>query len=216
MRDIAVIGLGKFGISVALNYAKKGGNVLAIDCDEAKVEEIADFVTSAVRADMTDPEVVANLGLEEMDAVVVAIADSMEISVMATILAKEQGVPLVIVKAKNEIHAKVLEKIGADKIIFPEKEMGIRIARNLATNSMEDIVEIGADYSIVEAEVPKAWIGKSLMELNPRKKYGFNVIAKKYVEETLHINANINPEEMFREGERLIIIGRNEILDKLF
>ena len=216
MRDIAVIGLGKFGVSVALNYAKKGGNVLAIDCDEAKVEEIADFVTSAVKADMTDPEVVSNLGLEEMDAVVVAIADSMEISVMATILAKEQGVPLVIVKAKNEIHAKVLEKIGADKIIFPEKEMGIRIARNLAANSMEDIVEIGADYSIVEAEVPRNWIGKNLMELNPRKKYGFNVIAKKYVEETMHINPNINPEELFREGERLIIIGRNEILDKVF
>ena len=216
MRDIAVIGLGKFGGSVAVNYARKGGNVLAIDCDDTKVLEIADFVTSAVQADMTDPDVVASLGLDEMDAVVIAIADSMEISVMATILAKEQGVPLVIVKAKNEIHAKVLEKIGADKIIFPEKEMGIRIARNLAANSMEDIVEIGADYSIVEAEVPKAWIGKNLMELNPRKKYGFNVIAKKYVEKTLHINANINPEELFREGERLIIIGKNETLDKVF
>ena len=145
MRDIAVIGLGKFGVSVALNYSKRGGNVLAIDKDEIRVQEIADVVTSAARVDMTDSEAVANLGLDKMDAVVVAIADSLEASVMATILAKEQGVPYIIVKAKNQMHASVLEKVGADKIIFPEKEMGMRIARNLSANAMEDVIEIGDD-----------------------------------------------------------------------
>lgn len=216
MRDIAVIGLGKFGVSVALNYSNRGGNVLAIDRDITRVQEIADFVTSAVRADMTDQDVVANLGLEKMDAVIIAITDSMEASVMATILAKEQGVPLVIVKAKNEMHAKVLEKVGADKIIFPEKEMGMRIARNLATHSMEDIVEIGEDYSIVEAEVPKSWIGKNLIDLNPRKKFGFNVIAKKAGLNAKEIVANLDPSIKFMAGEHIIIIGKNENLDKIF
>lgn len=216
MRDIAVIGLGKFGISVALNYSNRGGNVLAIDKDEVRVQEIADFVTSAVKADMTDSDVVEKLGLEKMDAVVIAIADSMEASVMATILAKEQGVPLVIVKAKNHVHAKVLEKVGADKIIFPENDMGIRIARNLATNSMEDIVEIGADYSIVEAEVPRNWIGKNLIDLNPRKEFGFNVIAKKEGANAPKIVANLDPSIKFVAGEHIIIIGKNEDLDKVF
>lgn len=216
MKDIAVIGLGKFGVSVALNYSKRGGNVLAIDRDITRVQDIADFVTSAVRADMTDQDVVENLGLEKMDVVVIAITDSMEASVMATILAKEQGVPLVIVKAKNEMHAKVLEKVGADKIIFPEKEMGMRIARNLATHCMEDIVELGDDYSIVEAEVPGNWIGKNLIDLNPRKKFGFNVIAKKAGSNAKEIVANLDPAIKFMAGEHIIIIGKNEDLDKVF
>lgn len=216
MRDIAVIGLGKFGVSVAVNYAARGGNVLAIDRDEVRVQEVADFVTSAVKADMTDGEVVSKLGLDRMDAVVIAVTDSMEASVMATILAKEQGVPLVIVKAKNDIHAKVLEKVGADKIIFPEKEMGMRIARNLAANSMQDIVELGADYSIVEAEVPAKWVGKNLIELNPRKKFGFNVIAKKSGADAGQIVANLDPAIKFLAGEHIIIIGKNENLDKIF
>ncbi|MBQ6815354.1 MAG: TrkA family potassium uptake protein [Lachnospiraceae bacterium] len=216
MRDIAVIGLGKFGVSVALNYSKRGGNVLAIDKDEIRVQEIADVVTSAVRVDMTDSEAVANLGLDKMDAVVVAIADSLEASVMATILAKEQGVPYIIVKAKNQMHASVLEKVGADKIIFPEKEMGMRIARNLSANAMEDVIEIGDDYSIVEAAVPRKWIGKSLAELNPRKEFGFNVIAKKVGRYARDIVANLDPNIKFLEGEHIIVIGKNENLDKIF
>lgn len=216
MRDIAVIGLGKFGVSVALNYSKRGGNVLAIDKDEIRVQEIADVVTSAVRVDMTDSEAVANLGLDKMDAVVVAIADSLEASVMATILAKEQGVSYIIVKAKNQMHASVLEKVGADKIIFPEKEMGMRIARNLSANAMEDVIEIGDDYSIVEAAVPRKWIGKSLAELNPRKEFGFNVIAKKVGRNARDIVANLDPNIKFLEGEHIIVIGKNENLDKIF
>ena len=216
MRDIAVIGLGKFGMSVAVNYSNRGGNVLAIDRDEARVQEVSDFVTSAVRADMTDADVVSRLGLDKMDAVVIAITDSLEASVMATILAKEQGVPLVIVKARNDIHARVLERVGADKIIFPENEMGMRIARNLAANSMADIIDIGADYSIVEAEVPEAWIGKNLIELNPRKKFGFNVIAKMAAGKREEISPNLDPNVNFEKGEHIIVIGKNENLDKVF
>ncbi len=216
MRDIAVIGLGKFGVSVALNYSKRGGNVLAIDKDEAKVQDVADFVTCAIKADVTDPDVVNKLGLEKMDVVIVALTDSLEASVMVTILSKEMGVPHVIVKAQSDIHAKVLEKVGADKIIFPEKEMGMRIARNMAANSMADIVEIGDDFSIVEAEVPQNWIGKNLIELNPRKKFGFNVIAKKTGKDGERIEANLEPTIPFAAGEHIIVIGRNDKLDDVF
>lgn len=215
MRDIAVIGLGKFGISVAINYSKRGGNVMAIDKDETKVQDVADFVTYAVKADVTDPDVVKKLGLEKMDVVIVALTDSLEASVMVTILSKEMGVPFIIVKAQNEMHAKILEKVGADKIIFPEKEMGMRIARNMAANSMADIVELGDDYSIVEAEIPEGWVGKNLIELNPRKKFGFNVIAKK-TNEKEHIEANLDPNTPFKKGEHIIVIGRNDKLDDIF
>ncbi|MBQ2745502.1 MAG: TrkA family potassium uptake protein [Lachnospiraceae bacterium] len=216
MRDIAVIGLGKFGLSVAINYSKRGGNVLAIDKDEAKVQDVADIVTYAVKADVTDADVVKKLGIEKMDAVIVALTDSLEASVMVTILSKELGVPYVLVKAQSEMHAKVLEKVGADKIIFPEKEMGMRIARNMAANSMSDIVELGNDYSIVEAEVPTKWIGKNLLELNPRQRLGFNVIAKKTGKGRDNIEANLNPNMPFERGERIIVIGRNEDLDNVF
>lgn len=216
MRDIAVIGLGKFGVSVAINYSKRGGNVLAIDKDETKVQDVADYVTYAVKADVTDADVVKKLGLEKMDVVIVALTDSLEASVMVTILSKEMGVPHVIVKAQSEMHAKVLEKVGADKIIFPEKEMGMRIARNMAANSMADIVELGDDYSIVEAEVPASWVGKNLIELNPRKKFGFNVIAKKVGEDNERIEANLEPETPFKQGEHIIVIGRNDKLDDVF
>ena len=216
MRDIAVIGLGKFGLSVAINYSRRGGNVLAIDKDEVKVQDVADIVTYAVKADVTDSDVVKKIGLEKMDAVIVALTDSLEASVMATILSKELGVPYVLVKAQSEMHAKVLEKVGADKIIFPEKEMGMRIARNMAANSMADIVELGNDYSIVEAEVPEKWIGKNLIELNPRQRMGFNVIAKKTGKGKENIEANIDPNTPFEQGEHIIVIGRNEDLDNVF
>jgi len=148
--------------------------------------------------------------------VVVALTDSMEASVMATILSKEQGVPMVFVKAQSEIHAKVLRKVGADKIIFPEKEMGMRIARNLATHSMADIVELGSEHSLVEAEVPKDWVGKNLVEINPRKKYGFNVIAKRTGEEAETIQPTIDPTKPFEAGEHILVIGKNADLDKIF
>ena len=216
MKDIAVIGLGKFGLSVALNYSKRGGNVLAIDKDETRIQEVADIVTYAVKANVTDSDVVKKLGIEKMDAVIVALTDNLEASVMATILSKEMGVPYVLVKAQNEMHARVLEKVGADKVIFPEKEMGMRIARNLAANSMADIVELGNDYSIVEAKVPDKWVGKSLIELNTRKKFGFNVIAKKTDEGCGSIEANIDPNAPFEAGEHIIVIGKNEDLDNVF
>ncbi len=213
MKEIAVIGLGKFGISIAEAYSKAGGMVLAIDKDEEKVQEIADKVTYAVRADVADVDVVRTLGLSNVDVVVVAITDNLEASVMATILSKEEGVPYVIVKAQNEVHAKVLTKVGADRIVFPEQEMGIRIARNLKIDYLIDVVDLSEDYSIIEAKTPKAWIGKNLTQIDPRKKYGINVIACRYDEK---VEVNISPEMALTEDMMLIVIGENEQMDRVF
>ncbi|MDE6697907.1 MAG: TrkA family potassium uptake protein [Lachnospiraceae bacterium] len=213
MKDIAVIGLGKFGYSLAVAYAEEGGSVLAIDTDEEKVQEIADVVTYAARADVADPEVVKNLGLENVDIAVIAITNNMEAAVMATILSKELGVPEVIAKANNEIHAKVLTKVGADRVIFPEKDMGIKLAKNISLSKFTDIIDLKDDFSIIETKVPKNWVGKNLSELNPRKKYGFNVIAMRDGERLL---VNLDPLEPFRQDTSIIVIGRNNLIEKVF
>lgn len=212
MKEVAVFGLGEFGKSVALNLEKSGCEVLAVDKDSEKVKEIADSVTFAVTADVTDYNVLKSLGIRNLDGVVVAIAESLESSVMATILAKELGVPFVLAKAYTEIHATVLKKVGADAIAFPEKEMGARIAKNLVSGNFLDFIEISSKFSMVEMKVPESWIGATLRELNPRDKLGVNVIAVKAGEE---VEVNPNPDTPFQRDETLIIIGDNHMLDKL-
>lgn len=213
MKDIAVIGLGKFGSSVAKAYAGAGGNVLAIDNDDDKVQEIATQVTYAIKADVTDADVVRTLGLSNVDVAVVAITDNLEASVMATILSKEEGVPYVMAKAQNEVHAKVLRKVGADKIIFPEKEMGIRIARNLRIDHLMDLVDLSDRHSIIEVKTPKTWAGKNLMELDIRKKYGINIIGLRV---NGSIEVNISPDMPLTEDMILIVIGENDRIDRVF
>lgn len=213
MKEIAVIGMGKFGRSLAKAYSEAGGMVLAIDLDEEKVQEISTEVTYAVKADVTEADVVRTLGLSNVDVAVVAITDNLEASVMATILSKEEGVPYVMAKAQNEVHAKVLRKVGADKIIFPEKEMGIRTARMLKMDYLTDIVDLSDNCSIAEAETPKNWVGKSLMEIDARKKYGINVIG---VRNNGNVEVNISPDMPFTEDMQLIVIGENEQIDRVF
>lgn len=213
MKEIAVIGLGKFGSSVAKAYAQAGGNVLAIDNDEEKIQEISTFVTYAVKADVTDADVVRTLGLSNVDVAVVAITDSLEASVMATILSKEEGVPYVMAKVQNEVHAKVLRKVGADKLIFPEKEMGIRIAKNIQLNLFMDLVDLSDRHSIIEIKTPKDWMGKNLKELDVRKKYGINIIGLKV---NGSIEVNISPEMPLAENMVLIVIGENDRINRVF
>ena len=213
MKEIAVIGLGKFGSSVAKAYSQAGGNVLAIDNDEEKIQEISTFVTYAVKADVTDADVVRTLGLSNVDVAVVAIAESLEASVMATILSKEEGVPYVMAKAQNEVHAKVLRKVGADKIIFPEKEMGIRIAKNIQMNLFMDLVDLSDKHSIIEIKIPEGWIGKNLKELDVRKKYGINIIGLKVNDS---IEVNISPDMPLTENMVLIVVGENDRIDRVF
>lgn len=213
MREIAVIGLGKFGKSVAETYAKSGGNVLAIDIDDEKVQELSDRVTCAVTADVTDVDVVKTLGLSNVDVAVVAISDNLEASVMATILSKEEGVPYVIAKAQNDVHGKVLKKVGADSIIFPEKEMGMRIAKTLKIEHLIDMVDLTEEFSIVEVKTPREWFNKTLIELNVRKNYGVSIIAIKSNED---IDVNMDPYIPIKENSNLLVIGKIALINKTF
>ena len=211
-KEFAVFGLGKFGVSVAKSLMTLGCQVIVVDRNEERVQEIADDVTYAMVADVTDSQVLENLGIRNLDGVVIAISNYMEASVMATILAKEMGVPMVLAKASNEIHKKILLKVGVDTVVFPEKEMGIRIARNLVSGNFVDFVEVSHDFSIVEVYAKEEWQGKTIRELNFRGIYGVNIIAVKYKED---ISVSPNPDVPLKSGCELIMIGRNSDLKKL-
>ncbi|MBQ8815661.1 MAG: TrkA family potassium uptake protein [Lachnospiraceae bacterium] len=198
INSYAVIGMGRFGSAVAKELARSGADVLAIDANEERVRSIAEHVTHAVKADITDADTVAALGLGNMDAVVVAMTRSMDASILATISAKENGAKYVIAKAMDEMHAKILTKVGADKVIVPEKESGVRIARNLMNGNFLDFYELSDRISMVEIAVKKEWIGQNLRQLDFRREYGVNVIA--YEAEGKETIVNIPPDMPFSEG----------------
>ena len=194
----AVVGMGRFGSSVAKELSKGGADVLAIDLNEERVRSIAEYVTYAVKADITDAETVASLGLSNMDAVVVAVTRSMDASIMATIMAKENGAPYVIAKAMDEMHAKILRKVGADRVIIPEKESGVRIAKGLMNGKFLDFFELSEHISMVEIPIQEEWIGKNLRQLDFRREHSVNVIA--YEEEGKEVIVNIPPDMPLKKG----------------
>ena len=200
-KQYAVFGLGSFGESVAVTLQSLGCEVVAVDNHMERIE-----MTLAPKA------VIRSLGTRNLDGVVVAVADDMEASVMATLVSKELGVPYVLAKAKTELHATVLRKIGADAVIFPEMEMGARIAKNLMSANFADWITLSDDYSIVETLVPKHWIGKSIQDLDVRRRYGANVVATKMGEE---VEVNPDPQKPLEPGTVLILVGRNEELERI-
>lgn len=211
-KSFVVYGLGKFGHSVAVSLTRNGCEVLAVDQDGDRVEDIANDVTLAVRANVKDEDVYESLGLENMDGAVVAISDDMEASILATILSKEAGIPYVLAKANSDTHAAVLKKVGADQIILPEREMGSRVARNMVFGKFVDTFELSATYSMAELEVPDSWVGRTLRELDVRKRYGVNVIA---VREGEKINANMDPDEPMEPHQIILTVGNNDDLKKI-
>lgn len=210
-KQYAVFGLGKFGSSVAVTLEKLGCEVIAVDIVEEKVQDIADQVSYAMRADLHDTGVVQSLGLRNLDGAVVAISDNMESSIMATILSKEAGIPYVLAKAQDDLHASILKKVGADAVIFPEKEMGRRVAKSLMSTNFADWIELSPDYSMVETGIPSNWVGKTLRELRIRERYGFNVVGIKKGEK---VDVNVSAEKPLEEGSIMIFIGSNEMLNK--
>ncbi|MBS4537990.1 TrkA family potassium uptake protein [Clostridium sp. D2Q-11] len=212
MKQFVVIGCGRFGTSVAETLYDLGYDVLAIDKSEEKVQEIADKVTHAVQADAIDENTLKTLGLRNFDVAVVTIGSDLQASIMATLIAKELGIKLVISKAQNELHAKVLEKTGADKVVFPERDMGSRVARNLVSSNILDYIEFAPDYSIVEITAIKEWEGKTLNELRLPTKYGINVIAIKHNKE---INISPYANDVIDKNDVLIVIGHNKDLRNL-
>ncbi|WP_368189806.1 TrkA family potassium uptake protein [Blautia sp. 1033sp1_1033st1_G9_1033SCRN_220408] len=211
-KSYAVIGLGQFGMSVAETLAESDCDVLAIDAREENIQEIADKVTYAVRADVREPEVLRALGVQNVDVAVIAVAENMEASIMATMQAKELGVPYVLAKAMNVLHGKILEKIGADRVIYPEQSMGLRVARNLMSGGFLDVFELSTEFSMAEFPVPTEWIGKSLQELQLRESHDINIIAIKVGND---VEINLDPVKPLEADWHLIAIGKNKVLERL-
>ena len=211
-KSFAVLGLGKFGQSIALELSRAGAEVLAVDFDEDRVQEIASEITYAVTADICDTTAMDDLGLANMDAVIVAITDNLDASVMGTIHAKEIGVPFVLAKAKDEIHSRILEKVGADKVIIPEQSSGIRIARNIISGNFIDFIELSENIRMVEVSVQPEWVNSSLKDLNLRKKFNVNVIA---IRKNGEITVTPDPDMPLTSDTSLLIIADKKALIKL-
>lgn len=211
-KQFAVLGVGSFGESVAVELQNLGCEVIAVDNDMERIEEIADSVSYAMRADFGEPEVIRSLGARNLDGVVVAVAENMESSIMATLVSKEIGVPYVMAKAKTDLHATVLRKIGADAVIFPEVDMGKRIAKTLASANFADWLSLSPDYSIVEIKIPEKWVGKSLIELDVRRVHAVNVVAIKTGDD---VEVNPDPARKLEEGMIMVLVGANEALEKI-
>ncbi|MFT9498154.1 potassium channel family protein [Anaerosolibacter sp.] len=212
MRQFIVIGCGRFGSSVAKTLYEAGYDVLAIDRDEDAIQEISDFVTHAVQVDATDETSIKSLGIRNFDVAIVAIGSDIQSSILVTLMAKELGVKFVVAKALNELQAKVLYRIGADRVVFPERDMGIRVAHNLMSANILDNIELASNYSILEIAAMKEWEGRSLKELNLRKKYGIHVLIIKRGDV---LNSAPKPGDIIYKGDVLVVIGYKEELKKL-
>lgn len=211
-KTYAVFGLGRYGYSVAKELVNCGVDVIAVDSSEQIVNTLANELPFCKCADSTDIEVLKKLGISSVDTVIVAMAGNIEASVMTVMLCKELGVPNVIAKSSSEMHYKILTKVGADKVVFPEKESGVRLAKNLLSSGFVDMIELNTEISMIELDVKKDWIGKNLLELNLRKKYSLNVVA---IKEKDNININIDPALPLHNEMKLIVVGNKNKLSKL-
>lgn len=208
----AVFGLGRYGLAVARELVNSGAEVLAVDSDERIVNSASAYIPLCKCADVADAEVINQLGISNMDVVIISMANYLEASVMAVMHCKSVGVKTVIVKCSSEMHKNILSKVGADKVVFPEDESGTRLAKNLLSSGFVDVVELSSDVSLIEIDVKPEWIDKTLAELNLRKKYGVNVIAMRENEE-MHIN--IDPMKKLNSNAKLVVIGHAAKIGKL-
>lgn len=211
-QSYAVFGLGRYGRAVAKELVDNGAEVLAVDVNEELVNGAIADIPYCKCADITEPEVIKQLGIANIDVVIIAMASSLEASVMATMLCKEIGVKIVIAKCATDMDCKILSKVGADRVVFPESESGIRLAKNLLSSGFVDIMDLSNDVSMIELEVRPEWDGKSLLELNLRKKYSINVVA------IIHdgtVDTDIDPEKPLSRSMRLIVIANPSRLRKL-
>lgn len=211
-KTYAVFGLGRYGIAVARELVENGMEVIAVDIDERIVNAAADELPICKCADITNMDVIRQLGISNVDVVVIAMANNLEASVMAVTLCKEIGVELVIAKCGNEMHQKILTRVGADKVVFPENESGIRLAKNLLSSGFVDMVSLAKNVSMIELDVKPEWVGKNLIELNLRKRYSINVVALRKEDQ---VSVDIDPYAALRDGDKLIVIANTEKLAKL-
>ena len=210
-KQYAVLGMGSFGESVALTLENMGCDVLVMDDSYEKIQDISDKVSYAMKADVSDPDALQALGGKNLDGVVVAVSENLEAGIMATMLCKEMGIPLVVAKAKNRLQGAILQRVGADRIVYPEIEMGSRVAKSLVSREFMDWIELSNDYSMVEIAVPDKWVGRTLVDINVRERLGINVVG---IIVNGKIDVTLDPQKPLPEGGILIVIGANDVLEK--
>ena len=211
-KTYAVFGLGRYGTAVAQELVENGMEVIAVDMSEQIVNAAANVLPICKCADITDPDVISQLGIANVDVVIVAMANNLEASVMAVTLCKEAGVKTVVAKCANAMHQKILDRVGADQVVFPENESGIRLAKNLLSSGFVDMASLAKNVSIIELDVKPEWEGKNLIELNLRKKYSINVVALRKKET---VSVDIDPHTPLMASDKLIVIANTEKLSKL-
>ena len=211
-KTYAVFGLGRYGIAVARELVRNGAEVIAVDSDERIVNAAADELPICKCADVTDPEVIQQLGISNVDVVIISMATNLEASVMAVTLCKEIGVKTVIAKSANEMHQKILIRVGADTVVFPENESGTRLAKNLLSSGFVDMVSLAKNVSMIELDVKPEWVNKNLVELNMRKKFSVNVVA---IQKGESVSVDIDPHAPLQADDKLIVIANTEKLSKL-
>ncbi|HDM90062.1 MAG TPA: TrkA family potassium uptake protein [candidate division WOR-3 bacterium] len=223
--EFCVIGLGRFGSAIAQTLARKGHEVLAIDRDEGRVQELEDKVSQALVLDATNEKALKSLGLKDFDWVIIAMSQDIEASILSTMLVKEAGAKKVLAKASSDVHAKILKRIGADRVIFPEREMGQKVAESLSSPRIFDYIELSPEYSIVEIVAPKSFQGKTIKQTEARTKYGIHIIAIKRKKPEMENESKVtardlilvapDPNEEILQGDLLVILGKIENIEKV-
>ena len=210
-KQYVVFGIGRFGASVARTLEENGCQVIVVDKDYEKIQMIADEVSYAMTADVEDPEAIESLGLKNVDGAIITMVNNMEASIVSAMMCQDLGVKYIVARAKNDMHGRILEKVGVTKVVYPEQEMGERIGRYIAAGDFMDWIALSPEFSLVELPMPQEWVGKSLVELDVRKKYGFNIVGiRKGSEMILQFSPNVPLEK----DTILFVIGKNEDLEK--
>jgi len=211
-KSFLVFGLGRFGSSLARSLCEQGQQVMAIDSNEGNVQDIAPYVTEALQLDATDEVALASLEVSSFDGAVVSIGENVRDSVLICVLLKEMGIPYLIAKANDELHAKVLRKIGVDRVVFPERDMGERVAKSMITPGVLDLMQLSDDFQIVEIHTPAKWAGNTLIGLNVRRKYGISILA-------VHRNGSymVSPsaDTQLEADDILLVIGKEDDIEDL-
>lgn len=210
-KQYVVFGGGKFGGSIATTLQELGCEVILVDRDPELIQALADKVSYAYCANVEDAEVFQELGLRNLDGAIVAFTENLEASIITTMMCKEMGIPRILAKAKNTMHEKILRSVGAHKIIYPEVEMGRRVAKYLVADNFADWIELSPQYSMVEMDMPREWCGKTLLDLKVREKYRLNVIG---IKDGDTVNVTPDPKMILRAGTIVIVVGANKDLEE--
>lgn len=212
-KQVVVLGLGVFGSTITKTLSQYGCEVVAVDKNDECVQRVSEYATKAVIGDITDQQFLIDLGIEGFDVGIVAIGNHLEESLLGVLNLKEIGIPYIIAKAKNKRFKAVLEKIGADRIIRPEKEMGERLARGLLRKNITDLVELDENYSLVEMKVPQVWVGHTLSSLDLRRKYGINILGQRDME-TQKLELSVEPDYVLKMNDHFLMVAETEKIEK--